>query len=214
MNNFRFYRKLFMVIILISLTGNRAFSQTNISSIAINIGDIRTLQLDYQFEDNHLYTVYSELQLGGSLPFKSFYWKSYYGYWDDHVSEPFPIVDGITYRGQSNILGFNVLFNFTEFEKQSPLDVLFLMGLSRHFIRYRYVGGSDYGGHPGSDDSRAINMWEIGIIFKRHLTGPFYVHGEIRRYYDFNQSIIDRGRKRHTFLIGLSYHFKGAPTPQ
>ncbi len=208
MNESSFYRKLLLIIILILITNNRALSQINISSISMNIGDIRTLQSDYGLENNHLYTVYSELQIGGSLPVKSLFWKSYYGYWNDHVSKPFPVADAITYTGQSHILGFHVLFNPTEFEKRSPLDVLLLMGVSRHYIRYQYVGGSDYGGHTGSDGSRATNMWEIGIIFKKHLTGPFYAHGEIRRYYDFNQSIIDKGRKRHTFLVGLSYHFK------
>ncbi len=194
-------------MILSNITQSEVSAQITLSSISVNLGSIRTTQFDFGFDVNHLYTIYPELQIGGSLISKPMYWQLFWGYWDDWVSEPFPIMDGITYSSSSHIFGGRIEFLTTEFENNRIVDFGFLGGYSRHFTRIRYIGGHDFGGNPGHNSSLSTSAFDIGMNVKVKIFGPFRIVVEFNRFYQYKKLSKEFIWKRNAYKTGISYDF-------
>lgn len=191
------------VIAAVSLPANAAVY--GVSSVTAALGYIETFHRDDPNYSN-AYTFYPELQVTGPLPFRSFFWVLYGGYWDDGVDSPVA-PDYPTYSFKGSIAGVRVLFKPSKMSDNWPLPAGVFAGFSRHFITMDYLGGDDDAGVPATYDDTS-NTFEFGLNLDYPLGGMFKLRGEVRQFVPFSgDDFEDVQKSRRAYTIGISLSF-------
>jgi hypothetical protein len=193
-----------LVIGLVLISVKATFAQLDLSTVAVKLGAIRTLfdkALPYR---DYQYALFPELQVGGPFFTRSLDWSFYWGYWSDGVDRPLPIKDAPTYSYSSHILGVRITFLPAMAGKEMPVPVGIFAGIASHFIRARYVGGSDLMGNPGRDYSKTSTTAEIGVNAFVQLRRRLSVTAELQQYFRLESDSFGRRQtNRRAYKIGL-----------
>lgn len=196
------------VLILNFVAVTRTLAQLSLGNFSANVGTIRTTVSDHAPFSGYRYALYPELQLGGDLFTSYLRWTIYWGYWSDGITQPFPVMDMVTYSGQTQIGGVRFTFLPAEVAPHWPLPVGIFAGVARHFTAVTYVGGFGIDGKPGHDFAQTANTFEFGLNADFSLFGPFNVRAEIHQLFPLGNQYIDNLQKgRRAYKVGLAFTF-------
>lgn len=196
-----------MLTILLVIT-TQSFSQPKLSTITIKTGLIKNLYPEDYGRFNSTYSIYPELQIGGSLVSSNLLrWAVYLGYWDDGVDKAFPIADFRTYSYNSFILGSRLGFMPGANRKDLPVQLEFFAGFSHHFVGKNYVGGTAFKGDIGHDSRMELNYAEIGINAGVNLNKSLQVVVEVQQAMQLGKDEFNFPKNRWAFKVGLAYSF-------
>jgi len=208
MINKKFMQKIIILSLSLLLIPSILFPQTNISTVSIKFGAIRTLFSDESFYKGYFYTFYPEVQIGGTVLKKYIHWGINWGFWDDNVSKPFPVKDFVSYSYSSHIIGSRLAISVNNIIKEEyTIKLSPFCGLSRHFVRAKYVGGFGVGGNPGFDHTQIVNTVDIGINIKVKVYGHIQLIAEIQQFNQLDSFNFGFVEKRNAYKTGFSYEF-------
>jgi len=169
------------------------------------MGTIRTYTPDFNITNNHEYAIYPEIQISSILLSSPFYWHLYLGYWDDQVKNQLAVADLITYSTKSKILGVRFALQLSDFERDPWLNVGYFVGLSKHYLNNKYIGGADYAGNRGTNHSTAYGGYEVGISLNKQIRDVNGILVEFNRYYTFRELGGQILEGRNSFKCGIYY---------
>jgi hypothetical protein len=192
--------------LLFALTAGAA----SISTVSFDVGIMRHLQVGHDLpEERSAYALYPELQVGGSLNGRLAEWRVYWGYWDDGITEPFPLVDYMTYSYRGHALGARFLFFVRELIPVLQVPLHMALGLSHQFIDGNYVGGHDIAGNAGDDVSDEVTYVEVGGGVSLSITDFVRARFEVSRQDPLGEfEATNSDDARWAFKFGADYRFR------
>lgn len=154
-------RNFIIYIFLILIFSIKIFSSP--WSISMSSGIIRTTQPDVS--DLNQYTYFPEIQIEREVLqiTKCINWISmaiYFGVWDDFVKKQTSmIMDHVTYNYKFSIVGTRLFLN----SRFRNISWSLIGGISKNYIKSKYIGGSSYSGDIGVDHDCNMNLYHFGI---------------------------------------------------
>lgn len=204
--NSKIYRQLAAAFVLFGTVP--LFSQPDVSTLSLKGGLFRNLFPEDYCRYTAIYSIYSELELGGALVRTGLLtWSIYTGYWDDGVEERFPIADGITYSYSSILIGSRLGFMPAIERPELPVQPGVFVGISHHFIKADYVGGAGFDGKPGEDFRRENSYYELGFNLTRELRKSLHILFEGHRAIRFGEIKYGFPKTRWAFKLGIAHRF-------
>ena len=179
MSLFKLVLLLFIVILIQPIS-----AQINFSKLSADVGIRRNIQSDITDELNK-YFVYPEIQIGGKFIEKYLEWDLGWSYQDDGWNEPLPIADYITYSYSSHSVGAHLSFYPQNLSESFNFPVHLITGFSHHFVSKKYVGGYDFTGSSGTDDSYGVSTIDLGLGLNHNLMNTFRLRLDGIVYFPF-----------------------------
>ena len=149
-------------------------AQINFSKLSADVGLKQNIHLDITDESNK-YFVYPEIQVGGKFITKYLEWDLGWSYQNDGRTEPLPIADYITYSYSSHSVGAHISFYPQNLTETFILPIHLITGFSYHFASKKYIGGYDFTGSSGTDDSYGISTVDLGLGLNYNLINNFRI---------------------------------------
>lgn len=130
---------------------------------------------------------YYELGFGKFLYKDKLALSIYYAFWKDDVNENIG-VDGPTYSYGSRIVGMRGVFLIKSVLPHFLLPIQIYAGMNYHFLKVRYVGGSDMFGTAFKSYGRQKTMFEYGLSLPITIYKNFGAVLEYQKYLSFGSS--------------------------
>jgi hypothetical protein len=166
------------VVVLLVFASNSALAQLSPNSVGLHLGAIQPVGYDIA-DQAPAFAFYPELQIRGDLPLNKINWLIRWGYWDDRVEEPYPVMDWYTYSYSSHILSLQLAY--LPEAPGLPFNVQLAAGASGHIVSKRLVGGS--GWTPPEPNSRESTIsFDLGFQASRPVVDPIRVVAEFRYF--------------------------------
>jgi hypothetical protein len=149
-------------------------AQINISKLSADIGLKQNIPSS-KINESNKYFIYPEIQIGGKFIEKYLEWDVGWSYQDDGQNEPLPVADYITYSYNSHSVGAHISFYPAYLSETFSIPIHLISGFSYHFVSKQYVGGYDFTGSSGADDSYGISTVDLGLGLNHNLMNNFRV---------------------------------------
>ncbi len=202
--NGRMFAVLVAALILVQ---TRSEAQVDISFTSVRAGAIRTQSLDFQGE-GYLWSFYPELQVGGQLFRPYLFWAATWGYWSDGINEPLPIYDFVTYSQRGHILTARIGVRPRVLAPHLPIPISFFVGVAQHISWTTYIGGTDLGGHHGTNSTDRTTSGLFGLDISVPIVAHLNLDAEGLQFVPFGNNPIDYVQKnRRAFTLGITVLF-------
>jgi hypothetical protein len=193
------------MIVALFIFNLSANAQTNISSISVRIGSIETFS---EF-NNYQSVLNPELQIGGLFLTNYFNWGVYWSYWNDGIDNNiFKTLtpENAIYSYSSHIVGLRLSFSLTHIDDKWIIPIEIFAGVAEHFIKAKEIVPPWYSVGIGSDYSKAVTTFELGLSLPIHIVGQWSILAEAQQYFPLGSSANDQlQRDRIAYKVGLSY---------
>lgn len=182
----------------------------SISTVSFDVGIMRHLQIDHLLpEGRSAYTLYPELQIGGSLAGTFADWRLFWGHWDDGIEEPFPGMDLVTYSHSGHVLGARLLLFARRLIPTWQFPIHMALGLSHQFVDGNYVGGHDLAGNAGEDFSDEVTYVEAGCGLSLSVSDVTRGRFEVSRHVPLGEfEATNSEDARWAFKAGVDFRFR------
>ena len=182
-------------------------AQTNISKLSADIGLKQNTHSAANDESNK-YIIYPEIQIGGKFIAMYLEWDIGWSYQDDGQNEPLPVADYITYSYSSHNVGAHISFYPQNLSETFSIPLHLITGFSYQFESRQYVGGYDFTGSSGTNDSYGISTLDLGIGLNYNLMNNLRVRLDGIVYFQFlEDENIGTKNNSSSLKLGFDYLF-------
>jgi hypothetical protein len=178
--------------------------ELTLTRISATFGTIQSLQSQAVEYSN---VFYPELQVQGDLFARGIGWETFWGYWDDGITQV-QVVDAIVYNSTGHMVGLRISFDPKQLEPNFLLPVVVWSGLAHHFISLEDLGATDYTGAHGTDQSVSANSWEVGARSNIGITEQVSLRIEVRQLFYVGDPIPGLPKdERLNYGVGIGFGF-------
>jgi hypothetical protein len=183
------------------------FAQINISKLSLEGGYFRNYQLEFDIQDEDLFSFGQEFRIGGMFFTDKVNWSLSVSYWDDGIDKPLPIMDLPTYSYSSTNFGFGFELYPTKYLKSFPIPIHFLTRFSSRFINEEYVGGESLTGtHRKAKDSKVFSF-DFGVGLRFNIYNQIDLICDAMLFIPLNEEeFLANEENKNSFLVGLQYN--------
>jgi hypothetical protein len=148
---------------------------------------------------------YPELQVQGVLLTRGIGWESFWGYWDDGITQV-QVRDAIVYSSSGHMLGARVSVDPKLLLAQWPLPIVVWGGVAHQFISLNDLGYTDFAGSGGYDHAIGANSWEFGGRALIGLTNKIGLQLDARHLYYLGDELPGLSRdNRWNVNLGIGF---------
>ena len=176
--------------------------ELTLNRIAATFGSIQSLGWNDTEAPN---VFYPELQVQGVLLTRGIGWESFWGYWDDGITQV-QIRDAIVYSSSGHMVGVRVSVDPRQLLAQWPLPIVLWGGVAHQFISLNDLGYEDFTGSRGYDHAIGTNSWEFGGRAMIGLTKKVGLQLEARQLYYLGDELSGLSRdERWNVNLGVGF---------
>jgi hypothetical protein len=183
-------------------------AQVDISSVTARAGVIRTQWNDASPFPDYLWSFYPELEIGGHFMEPYLTWGISWGYWSDGIDRALPVADMVTYSESGHLVAARIGFQPQVLDHHWPVPVKIFAGITGHFMKSKYVGGTDLTGRAGTNSTDQATTAFFGLGLSIPVVPHINLEAEALQFVPFGDRPIDHAQKnRRAFAIGAAVLF-------